>query len=230
MTQIFSLQLRLGATIEEVLVTANSSIHAANQNLLAISQSERDSEVQRLGSLLRAWHRETQYLSKEGFPRPLTIDGKRSLRTLIYAHYPRTQFDSVLKALKVAGLIKTNTRGKWLPTTRHAVFPSLSAELLAHFSEGVARFIETMTRNVATRHKGDALFERSSKVAKLPISAGPAFRQFVNGQALAFLEAVDDWLEGRVEEGKRSRERKCTAGVYTFAFMDELPRRRGRAG
>jgi len=230
MTQIFVLQLRLGATIEEVLDTARSSVHAASRDLLKRTQSESDSEVQRYGSLLRAWHRETPYLSKEGFPRPLPIDGKNSLRTLVCAHYPRTKVESVLRALKSAGLIKSNNRGKWLPTTRHAVFPSLSAELLAHFTEGVARFIETMTRNVATRRKGDVLFERSSKVAKLPTSAGPAFRQFVNGQALAFLEAVDDWLEARVEGAKRSRESKCTAGVYAFAFLDDLPSRRGRAG
>jgi hypothetical protein len=37
---------------------------------------------------------------------------------------------------------------------------------------------------------------------------------------------VDDWLEARVEASSKSRGRKCSAGVFTFAFLDDLPQQR----
>lgn len=223
MIQIFALQLHLGASIDELKTTARQSIRLARGCAIADVRGGANPDVQQFGSLLRTWHRDTRFLSKEGFPKHLGSVGRNSLRTLVHAHYPRRQYDLVVSSLKQSRLIRRDSRGLWFPTTRHAVFPNLSDELLDHFSEGVARFIETMSRNVVTPDKGEALFERSSKVRRLPVSAAPAFRQFVNAQALAFLEAVDDWLEGRVEMGKKSKERKCTAGVFAFAFMDDLP-------
>jgi len=226
MVQIFELQLRLGASVEEAHVLAQSCIRAASRIVLRNSADAENIDVERFGSLLRSWHRQTRYLSREGFPRHLGIEGRNGLRSLVNAHYPRNQFDSVLRSLKLARLIKRDGRGKWFPTTKHAVFPSLTRELLVHFSEGVARFVKTMARNVNTRNRDEALFERASTVSKLPVSAAPEFRAFVNKQALVFLEAVDDWLEGRVEESKRSRERRCAAGVFAFAFIDDLAERR----
>lgn len=223
MIQIFALQLRLGASIEEVKASAHNSIRIASECAIDRLRDGTNPDVQQFGSLLRTWHRDTRFLSKDGFPKHLGSVGRNSLRTLVYAHYPMQQYESVIRSLRQSGLIRRDSSGRWFPTTKHALFPSLSVELLDHFSEGVARFIETMSRNVVTPDKEEALFERSSKVKRLPVSAAQAFRQFVNGQALAFLEAVDDWLEGRVEMGKKSKEKKCTAGVFAFAFMDDLP-------
>lgn len=222
MIRIFALQLQLGASSEDIQAAASNCIADAIRSVRVSRIDDDHSDVQGFGSLLRSWHRDSRFLSIEGFPRHLRLEGRNSLKSLICAHYPRDQFSAVVQALTRAGLIKRDNKGQWFPTTRHAVFPTLSAELLVHFSEGVAKFIETMSRNVTARNKEEVLFERSSKVRKLPISRAPEFRAFVNSQALAFLEAVDDWLENRVEEGKGSRERKCTAGVFAFAFMDDF--------
>ena len=225
MVQLFALQIRLGASIEEVQAIARTSIRLASGEVFSRSNDVRDSDAHQYASVLRMWHRDTRFLTNEGFPRRLAVTGRNSLRTLVSAHYSRSQFEMVIQSLAQAELIKRDTKGRWYPITKHAVYPSLSEELLAHFSEGVARFIETMTRNVETQDKRAVLFERSCKVQRLPVSAKPDFREFVNGQALAFLEAVDDWLESRVEEGKLSRERKCTAGVFAFAFVDDVAKR-----
>ena len=219
-TQLFAMQLRFGASIEELSNAARTAIRAANRTNLAETLAHSDPDVQGFGSLLRCWHRETRFLSLEGFPRHLSREGRNGLRSLVNMHYPRQHFDSVFNALRRSGLIKQDEKLKWFPTMKHAVFPTLSSELLAHFSEGVARFVETMTRNVGARSKEEVLFERSCKVTSLPPSAAPEFRRFVNGQALAFLEAVDDWLENHSKPTKSST-RKCAAGVFTFAFIDD---------
>ena len=226
MVQLFALQIRLGASVEEVQAIARTSIRLASGDAIRRSNDVEDSDAHQYASVLRMWHRDTRFLSSEGFPKHLAVTGRNSLRTLVSAHYPRSQFEMVIQSLAQAELIRRDKKGRWFPITRHAVFPSLSEDLLAHFSEGVARFIETMTRNVETRDKREVLFERSCKVRRLPVSARQGFREFVNGQALAFLEAVDDWLESRVDEGRMSRERKCNAGVFAFAFMDDVTARK----
>jgi hypothetical protein len=226
MVQIFELQLRLGGSVDDARVLAQSCIRDASRLVLRHPDGTENIDVEKFGSLLRSWHRKTRYLTREGFPRHLALEGRNGLRSLVNAHYPRSHSDSVIRSLRLSGLIKLDGRGKWFPTTKHAVFPALTRELLVHFSEGVSRFVKTMARNVKTRNRDETLFERASTVSKLPVSAGPEFRAFVNRQALVFLEAVDDWLEGRVEESKRSREKKCAAGVFAFAFIDDLTERR----
>ena len=69
------------------------------------------------------------------------------------------------------------------------------------------------------------LFERSAKVRTFPVSEAAAFREFVDGQASAFLGAVDDWLEARIESSGRRVGSACTAGVFTFAFIDDIKSR-----
>jgi hypothetical protein len=97
-----------------------------------------------------------------------------------------------------------------------------SQEILDHVSEGVTRFLETVANNVNARAKRDLLFEQSCKVRRLPTSDSGPFRAFVRQQAIAFLTAVDDWLEARVENGarRRSKQKTCSAGVFTFAYID----------
>jgi hypothetical protein len=118
-------------------------------------------------------------------------------------------------------LIEERRRDRWVPTAKHARISELSQETLAHLSEGVARFVETVTQNISASSKDDLLFERSCKVTRLPKSEASAFREFVRQQAFTFLIAVDDWLESRVAKNQKVRKQTCTAGVYTFAFIDD---------
>jgi hypothetical protein len=108
------------------------------------------------------------------------------------------------------------------------VFPLLNSELLGHLSEGVSRLVETVISNVTTEQKEEMLFERSAKVRRFPVNASTEFREFVKNQAVAFLGAVDDWMETRAEAARGSRGKKCAAGVFTFAFMDNPNGHRSR--
>jgi hypothetical protein len=99
--------------------------------------------------------------------------------------------------------------------------PRLSFETLEHLSEGIARYVETVTKNVTAKSDQEVLFERSCKVRGLPASELNAFREFVGQQAQVFIIGIDDWLEGRSATAKHSNSRLCTAGVYTFAYIAE---------
>ena len=220
--QLFALQLSSGTSHEALRLFALDCVESASRKTGIGSHDADGSDVQTIGSFLRAWHRETRYLTKDGLPRPLGIGGKNGLRELICLYFGSKKFDSVIEGLQKSGLIKETAKNKWIPTGKYGVVPMVSKELLAHLAEGVSRYVETVTRNVTTRRKSNTLFERSSKVRAFPVSAAEEFRALVNQQAIAFLAVVDDWLEARVEEASKSRTKKCTAGVFAFAFLDDI--------
>jgi hypothetical protein len=220
--QLFALQLSSGTSHKALTLFALDCVESASRKLGIDSHEADGSDVQTIGSLLRAWHRETRYLTKDGLPRPLGITGKNGLRELVCSYFDPRKYTSVMEGLQKSGLIKETAQKRWIPTGKYGVVPMVSKELLAHLAEGVSRYVETVTRNVTSRRKGNTLFERSSKVRALPVSAAEDFRTLVNQQAIAFLAVVDDWLEARVEEASKSRSKKCTAGVFAFAFLDDV--------
>jgi hypothetical protein len=225
--QLFGILLCSGKSEDEVRECANSSIEAAKHELRT-PPTLSDSDAQDFGSILRTWHRSAKFLSTDGFPRALQTGGKGGLHGLIGMYFPKSQERQIFSALRTAGLIKETKPGQWLPTRKHAVFPLLNAELLGHLSEGVSRLVETVIANVTAERKEDVLFERSAKVRRFPASSAPEFREFVKNQAIAFLSVVDDWMEAREEAAKGIKGKKCTAGVFTFAFMDKVDRRKAR--
>lgn len=181
-------------------------------------------DIHRLGSVLRAWHKQTAYLTPEGLPRQLKTTGPASLRTLVTRFYPAQKFDLVFKRLVETRLIQQVGDAEWVPSGRTARITQLSHETLEHLAEGVSRYVETVTRNVTAANETDVLFERSCKVTRLPATEFYAFREYVDQQALSFLTAVDDWLEGRNRSPGKVKGRLCTAGVYTFAYVRPRPK------
>lgn len=222
--QLLALKIRDGASTPQLKLFANECLQQAIQ-WSKTKPAYRGLDIHRLGSVLRSWHKETEYLTPDGLPRPLSAQGRTSLKSLVSRFYPAEKFAIVFKKLLETKLIKKLEGRKWVPSGRTARIPQVSHETLEHVAEGVARYIETVTKNVTAKSEQDVLFERSCKVKKLPAEEFGAFRDYVGQQALAFLTSVDDWLESRSSKLNRSKGRHCTAGVYTFAFIAEENKR-----
>ena len=228
LTQMFEILLSSGKGIKQVRACANECVEAAANGFQMLYERTYDSDSHEIGSVLRSWHRESRYLSRLGFPKPLSFSGPNGLRKLIGRYYGPERIKEIFAAMLACGLIKKTTGSKWLPTRSYALFPHLSNELLTHLAEGVSRFVETIISNVNTDQADEVLFERSAKVRKFPADAAPEFRIFVNSQSAAFLNAVDDWMEAQADKAKKKKGRKCTTGVFTFAFMDDVSNQRPR--
>ena len=220
--QLFALQHGSGTSIEALRNFALECVDSATAKTTLDPKRSQIPDVQTIASLLRSWHRETKFLTKDGRPKPLSLGGRNGLYKLIERYFVTEDSQSVLESLKKSGLIRMEERqGRWIPTGKYGVVPIVSTELLAHLAEGVSRYVETVTRNVTTARKENTLFERSSKVKAFPVSAANEFRALVNQQAIAFLSVIDDWLEAKVEDSRRVRTKKCTAGAFAFAFLDD---------
>jgi hypothetical protein len=227
--QLLALKLRTGNSLPKVEEFARRCLAKANC-VARDSPSYRGLDIHRLGSVLRSWHRDAKYLTFDGLPRPLPLQGRAGLKTLVRTYYPKTKFETVFNRLVETSLIRKTDANEWIPSSKTARISQLSHETLEHLSEGVARYVETVTKNVTAQREQDVLFERSCKVTRLPATEFNAFREYVSQQALAFLMSVDDWLESRNSRLPKTQRRLCTAGVYTFAYVTGKGDPRGDRG
>jgi len=174
-----------------------------------------------IARLLRTWHLETRFLTDVGQPKPLKFAGANGLKSLIGSHFPKQMISLVLETMRRNGLIRLRKTGHWIPTSRYAKTPKPTVELLAHFAEGVSRLAETVGRNTKAKRKGDLLLEKAAQVSDLPRKDAKEFRRFVQSQGMAFLTAIDDWLETRSHAKSDRCADVCSAGVFAFAFIDD---------
>lgn len=218
--QLLAQKIRAGDSLTEVRAMVKICLEEA-----VISAGKRPKSrglgIHRLGSILRTWHTEAPYLTYDGLPRPLPTEGRLSLSSLIRRYYASDRLNPVFKRLLDAKLIRRHGNDEWMPVGRTARIAQVTPESLEHVSQGIARYVQTVNRNVTAKHEQDLLFERSCQVNNLPASEFNSFRDYVGQQAIAFLTSVDDWLENRSKASKKSAARHCTAGVHTFAFMIE---------
>ena len=218
---LLSLKLRSGTTLDGLRDLVDECLRLVGEEY-SKGGKQQGLDIHGLGSVLRSWHKETRYLAEDGTPLPLKLAGKGGLSGLIKNFYPTPKIPAVIAALKHAGLIKKSGNVTWLPTEAYARVSAQSQETLDHVAEGVSRILETVLNNINSTSKSNLLFEQSCKVRRLPRASATEFKMFVRQQAIAFLTAVDDWLEARVRKTDRTpaTSKTCSAGVFTFAYID----------
>ena len=104
---LLGLKLRSGATMDELRSLVSDCIHLVGSDS-KLNDRGRVLDIHRLASVLRAWHKETRYLSSDGRPLPLPLNGKLGLSRLISTYYPEANIASAFETLKRAD---TNTEG-----------------------------------------------------------------------------------------------------------------------
>ncbi len=215
--RMLELKLKSGASVQEVRAFLDGCLSRAVA-LYTASGPLPNIDLYGLAAILRSWHSETAFLGADGHPRPLQVG---ELRKLTAIHFGKREFRSVCERLVASDLIKRHGARSWLPAARYALVPKPTTELLSHMAEGVGRLAETVMRNTETRRKEDLLFERGCKVYRLPTAHARGFREYLQKQGLAFLTAVDDWLESRVVRASNTRVKTCSAGAFAFGYIDD---------
>jgi hypothetical protein len=218
--RMLHLKLKTGASAEQLRIFVEDCLAAAAK-LHRVEDVDVGFDVHAIADVLRTWHTQTEFMTSQGLPRPLSVRGKAGLRRLVATHFPPAEVAAVIRVLKESGLLARRGATSWVPKERHGRIPKATTEILRHLAEGVSRFTETVTRNTQAGRRGDLLFERACKVFHLPRSEAQAFREYVQKQGILFISSVDDWLETKVAQGNPRKKEGCVAGAFCFAFIDD---------
>lgn len=175
-------------------------------------------------AVLRLWHRVPRYINAEADPIPLRLYGRvPSVESLVRMQGIAMDPRLVIKGLRSAGLIRSAGRGRYLPCADTATIGHLHPISVEHVAKSVMRMLGTVLRNTDKRRSRSPLLERSARVPDLDLASAREFAKFTRRQGLAYLQAVDDWLEARRVNAKKggsgSRKRSIGAGVHLYAYM-----------
>jgi hypothetical protein len=175
-------------------------------------------------AVLRLWHRLPQYIDASATPLPLRLYGRApSVESLVRRQGATAKVKTVIRGLRAVGLIRRTTAGKYLPSEDTATIGQLHPLSIEHVAKSVMRLLGTVLRNTDPATASSPLIERSARVPDLSRSEAKAFAEFTHRQGLAYLQAVDDWLETRrVSSGtkkSRGKSKHVGAGVHLYAYM-----------
>lgn len=177
--------------------------------------------------LLRAWHRESRFISDfDASPRPLYLKkGRNSIRALILNLNKDADVDSIIQFLRGAKLIIRMPDGRYLPTAEAGAITQDDSFVVEHLVRSVTRLFCTMRRNTSSAGRREPLIERYAYVSDLDPSDRKAFADFTRDQGMAYLQAVDDWMEQRrlrrPRKSGRAEKRGVVAGVQVVAYLGD---------
>jgi|SRR6478609_3415313 len=186
--------------------------------------------------VIRIWHRDGRFLDREARPKPLRLTrGPRSLGALVRKLDPNADHKQSIRTMRAVGLIRRLPDGRYVPTAESVTIDHLHPLAIEHVAKSVVRLVSTVCRNTDPARQSIPLIERYAYVPDLSKSEAIAFAEFTRNQGMAYLEAVDDWLERRRTRRlpKHRRESEgdgIAAGVHTFAYLGDsgasLPKRK----
>lgn len=176
--------------------------------------------------LLRLWHRDGRYIDKDAIPLPLPLKGGRSsLVSIVQRLDPSADALEILHGMRSIGLIRRVRSGRYVPTSGSVTIGQLHPLAIEHVAKSVVRLVSTVCRNTDPSRKSVPLIERYAYVPDLNRADAREFAEFSRSQGMAYLEAVDDWLEQRrarrsITYGK-SKNKGITAGVHLVAYLGD---------
>ncbi len=190
--------------------------------------------LMKIADLLAMWYRDPAFLDKAGLPRALSAAGADSFSTLAQRFLPQFEAADVMEMLIHERLLERRPNGRVLPKRRAAAFATLNPMMLERLPVLVHGLVSTLSHNTnAKSRKSGTRCDRSTHLARLPVSQLPAFHAQVKRQAQILLDNMDTWAQARVLPAKRAAGlRTVNVGVEVFSFLErpasKPPRKRAR--
>lgn len=178
--------------------------------------------------VIRIWHRDGRFLDRDARPKPLRLTrGPASLGALVKKLDPSADHMQSIQAMRAVGLIRKLPDGRYIPTSNSVTIDHLHPLAIEHVAKSVVRLVSTVCRNTDPGKRAMPLVERYAYVPDLSESEATAFADFTRSLGMAYLEAVDDWLERRrarrLPQAAGKAERKgIAAGVHLFAYLGDM--------
>ena len=180
--------------------------------------------------ILARWHVDRAFQDAKGRPARLPLEGEGATFATLLRHCGTGDLrpSTVLKELLRAGAVREHGDGRIEALQRNFIPQPTDQQLIRLWGTVLADVASVYVVNMTRTGKVAPRFERAAKNDRIPITAAPAFRKFLEREGQAFLERVDTWLAAHEVTEGNSRENVPTtrmgAGVY---HIDDGPKPEG---
>lgn len=191
------------------------------RDLLINDQPVESQKTTDASRVLSAWHQEPTYRDADGEPRLLKENGEiPSFASLFKAHGGDTSMQGMLKELLNTDAVERTCDGQLRAKSRFYRPAVMDPQNLRWAMELISDLSETMENNVFLGKNGEPRFGRNADNDRMPASAIPQFREFLDERGQAFLEDIDDWLTDHALDEKAQGEKAVRIGVGLFGIHD----------
>ncbi|HEX9877693.1 MAG TPA: DUF6502 family protein [Gammaproteobacteria bacterium] len=182
------------------------------ESAVQISRAQPD----RLARILAAWHQHADFLDARGKPRRLARRGPHpSFETLVDRFGGDIPATAMLKELERAGAVDTASDGRVRARTRYYMIGQLNEAAVLRSGEVLEDLGDTVHHNLVRDDRTPSRFEGRATNRHVDRRKVKAFHEFVEREAEAFLEKVDQWLTD-YESSKGKQAVRLGLGIYAI--------------
>jgi len=192
-------------------------------------QREIQTEEQRVPSgkttdatrVLSGWHQNPGFVAEDGEPLELAEKGASpSFETLCKSYSGDIPATAMLKELLKTKAVERTRSGKLRVLMRHYQPAVHDEEILRNAVSRIYDLTQTVNNNVFPSKDSVPRFGGAADNDRMPRSALPEFKAFLDSRGQSFLEEVDDWLAAHAVKNESSNTDCVRVGVGLFAIED----------
>ena len=186
------------------------------RNLLEDADPEVFNRMNYATRVLSGWHQDAEFVDADGKPAELLPTGSgQTFEALCDRYSGDVAASTMLKELKHVGAVVENAAGKLIVTRRDYSPRLMDPERMLSSGSVLEDIGYTVAYNLHRSESDPGRFDRRATNTRMPASAVPAFREFLEEEGQAFLEKVDDWLtEHEIEDGDDESGIRLGLGAY----------------
>lgn len=171
--------------------------------------------------ILHFWHKDPDFLSREGDPLDLAKEGaKPSFQALVKEYGGDVPAGAILNELKRTGCVIEVPSGRLRVIDRYFVPVGAEQKFIDAVAFSLENICDTMAKNVASHHSDKVMFERHVWSDRLRETQQRQFEELSVTKARALLEMLDDWLAANEDPSpptdRDTEPGRIGLGVYYF--------------
>ncbi|MGB5102237.1 MAG: DUF6502 family protein [Steroidobacteraceae bacterium] len=166
--------------------------------------------------VLSGWHLDHEFLEPDGGPRLLPATGPApSFEVLLKRYAGDIPVTALVKELVKSGSIERLDDGSYRALRRFYMPTPMDGRAIERAGSVLADIATTVEHNLSHNEREPSRFEGRAQSRRVDARDLPAFRAFVEREAQALLERVDDWLNTH-EAPADAKAVRLGVGVYAI--------------
>ncbi|MBW7930276.1 MAG: hypothetical protein H3C57_03100 [Gammaproteobacteria bacterium] len=177
--------------------------------------------------VLSYWHTNSNFVSANGKPAPLSFQGEVSFTSLVRSITNDIPARTIERELARVGALKIVSDRKLIPTTREFVPHGVNDKLIEGLYFGLGKLADTVCFNTGAEILGAPYLQRVVDITGIAASDVEEVRNNMTAMAVSFMHQLDDYLTS-VQCGKQAAvETEYNLGIGLYYFQTENSRDTG---
>ena len=213
---IASFLVKSGLSQKQLLMGFRSALRHASASKLRVTHLQIGEQA---SSIVNRWLRDPAYLNAAGRPIELSLNGSRSISTLIKASQSTVSPRAAAKMLMEFGIVKRVALGRYRLVRRFVNFGHLRDLPFEPNFKFLVDATKVSTSRLPNASGQPGLFWHCADNSRIDARRAKEFLRFAQQRSLSFMHEINDWLDvheykGPQPKGSRIKLKRVGIGLF----------------